>query len=253
MKALWIILFILISGIAGCEKAKNNNPTIPDGMYTGTFQRILSSEDVIVSNVMISFLEGKWSGQSDIPKYPALCNGSFKMQGNKLVFSNDCAWTADFDWSLILSGEYDYNLVNDSLIIQKDYGTPTVYHDIYRLSIPKTGIKQSPMLGTWVESIKKTDTIVFSPDYDGIYPIFNLKRGFRISEGYTLPNYFSGPYWYILGRNSISVSWFLSSSSLYKRYHFNVLPGGKMFEIGNFFTDPTIPPVMDTLTFVKIN
>ena len=252
MKKVFILFIVIIPWVSGCEKAKNTKPGIHEGTYTGTFQRIIPTGDAMISNVMVSFFKGKWNGQSDIPEYPALCNGSFSSKTDKLIFENDCAWTADFDWSLILSGEYNFEMNGDSLIILKDYNTASEYRDIYRLSLTKSGIKESPLLGTWVETLHNTDTIVFSPVYDGTFPIFNLNRSFRISEGYTLPDFYSGPYWYTLGANSISIKWFLSSNSLYNRYYFRVLPEGNRFEIENFFADPTIPSEMDTLTFVKI-
>jgi hypothetical protein len=252
MKSFLLLLVVIIIGITGCEKAKNTTTDIAEGTYSGTFQRTLPNGDAIVSNVIILFSEEKWSGQSDIPKYPALCNGTYNTNKDIIEFENNCAWTADFDWSLILSGDYKFEQNKDSLIISKSYEAPFEFHDIYRLRLTNTGSKESPMHGTWVEVLHRKDTIVFASEYDGIYPVFNLNRGYRISEGYTLPDYFSGSYWYILGTNSISVNWFLSSNSIYNRFYFNVLPAENTITIGNFFADPTIPPVADTLTFVKI-
>ena len=251
-KVFIFLLLVIISGIFGCEKAKNINSGFPEGTYTGTFQRLLPEGDPMVSNVMISFSEGTWSGQSDLPKYPALCNGTFTTKKDRITFENSFAWTADFDWSLILSGDFNFLCNGDSLIISKANLTPYEYHDVYRLRLTPTGIRQSPMHGIWVETLHKTDTIVFSPEYDGTFPVFNLNRSTRISEGYTLPGYYSGPYWYTTGINSISINWFLSDNSLFARYYFRLFEDKTKFEIGNFFTDPGLPPVKDTLTFVKI-
>ncbi|MCX6243136.1 MAG: hypothetical protein NTU98_00375 [Bacteroidetes bacterium] len=122
-------------------------------------------------------------------------------------------------------------------------------HDIY---CQKNELKASPLKGTWIETEKKTDTIAFSSEYDGQNPIFTLKRGFRIAKGYKLPDYYSGPYNFRLGQNSISLYWFLSSGS-YQTYYFRLIPGEKKFKIGNFFKDPekkkTEP---DTLIFIRI-
>lgn len=117
----------------------------------------------------------------------------------------------------------------------------------------KSEIKTSPITGTWIELEKKSDTIIFSPDYDGLNPVFELKRGFRISEGFKLPDYFSGPYSYQLGDNSISVFWFFSSSS-FQTYYFNMTPEKNKFLIGNFFKDPEMKnQEADTLIFIRIN
>jgi hypothetical protein len=118
----------------------------------------------------------------------------------------------------------------------------------------KLELKTSPLKGTWVELMKRSDTIVFSSEYDGQSPVFNLKRGYRITEeGYTLPDYFSGPYNFKLGQNSISVYWFLSSGS-YQTYYFKHISGEDKFEIGNFFKDPERKKSeSDTLVFIRLN
>ena len=253
MKFLYFLFAGIITVFSGCKKQTDTK--IPDGTYYGTFQRSLISGDEQIANVLISFNEGKWSGQSDIPNYPALCRGTYRIENNKLIFENECAWTADFDWSLILSGMYEYNLSGDSLFISKKYGNAAIetYSDIYSVSLRKTGIKQSPLTGTWVENLQKTDTLVFSPEYDGQYPIVTLNRNKRESGEYSVPGYSTGPYWYILGKNSISLNWFLSSNSIFNRYFFTLMPSGNQLKIGRFFTDT--PPLLenDTLTFTKIN
>jgi hypothetical protein len=251
MKFQWIMLIVLVIGLSGCEKSKTENKVFPDGTYIGTFQRTINAGDEQISNVVLTFYDGKWSGQTDILYYPALCHGLFTIENNKIEFTNECAWPANFDWSLILSGEFDYTYNDSSLVIQKSYTNSEniVTKDIYTLTLPKSGIKKSPMEGTWIESEQKTDTIIFSPEYDGQFPVFNLNREFRVTDSGTLPGYSSGPYWYILGTNSISLDWFLSSYSWFNRYYFDLQPGGKEFKILNFFAEPN--ETRDTLTFVK--
>lgn len=120
-----------------------------------------------------------------------------------------------------------------------------------QVSCQKTVLKTSPLQGTWIEAVKKTDTIVFAPEYDGLNPVFELKREFSITDGNRLPGFFAGPYNFSLGDNSISVYWFLSSGS-YQSYYFKMLPGENRFKIGNFFKDPGTKPESDTLIFVRI-
>ena len=120
------------------------------------------------------------------------------------------------------------------------------------VSCQKNNVKKSPIDGTWVETIKRTDTIVFAPEYDGQNATFELKRGFRISGGYTLPDYFSGPYWYKLSGDNISLNWF-ASSSFFKSYYFELMPDKRHFLIGNFFKNPEqIGNESDTLVFIRI-
>jgi hypothetical protein len=114
-------------------------------------------------------------------------------------------------------------------------------------------LKASPLTGTWIEVTRKSDTIVFSSEYDGQNPVFNLKRGTRVTdEGFTVQDYYSGPYNFKLGQNSISVYWFLSSGS-YQTYYFKLVAGEGKFEIGNFFKDPEKKKQeRDTLVFMRI-
>lgn len=123
-------------------------------------------------------------------------------------------------------------------------------NDIY---CQKIELKTSPLQGTWVELMKRSDTIVFSSEYDGQNPVFNLKRGKRITEeGYILPDYFSGPYNFKLNQNSISVYWFLSSGS-YQTFYFKLISGEEKFEIGNFFKYPEgKKEESDTLIFIRL-
>ncbi|MEJ2004157.1 MAG: hypothetical protein P8X57_04150, partial [Cyclobacteriaceae bacterium] len=44
------------------------------------------------------------------PNYPAICNGTFERDDKRISFENNCAFTADFDWSFILNGTYEIDL-----------------------------------------------------------------------------------------------------------------------------------------------
>jgi hypothetical protein len=120
-------------------------------------------------------------------------------------------------------------------------------------SCQKNVLKTSPLNGTWIECITKNDTIVFAAEYDGQNPVFELKRGFRITEeGYKLPDYYSGPYSYKLSGDSISLYWFLSSGS-FNSYFFEKMTGENKFLIGNFFKNPeNSGNESDTLVFERI-
>lgn len=114
------ILILTFTGIS-CESDHKNPVGVPSGIYSGTFQRQLAFGGGEISNVSITFSGNTWTGQSDRPKYPALCNGTFSTDKNKIIFTNDCAWTADFDWSLILGGEYYFTINGNELSITKSY------------------------------------------------------------------------------------------------------------------------------------
>lgn len=119
-------------------------------------------------------------------------------------------------------------------------------------SCQKSVLKKSPLNGTYIESEKKSDTIVFRSEYDGQNPVFELKRGFRITEGYKLPDYYSGPYNYKISQKSIFLFWFLSVGS-FQSYYFKSVPEENKFIIGNFFKNPVNSTnEKDTLVFIRI-
>lgn len=117
MRYAILILFILLAAFA-CEKENITNTTakkLTKGNYSGTFCRDDGYNEPVVASVNLSFSEDQWSGSGEFPKYPALCHGTYSIDGDNIVFTNECAWTAEFDWSLILSGNYGLKISGDSI------------------------------------------------------------------------------------------------------------------------------------------
>jgi hypothetical protein len=111
-------------------------------------------------------------------------------------------------------------------------------------------LKKSPIIGTWIEKSKKSDTLIFLSEYDIQNPIFQLKRGFNpIDKKNKVPKSISGPYWYKLERNSILIKWFLSSDANFHSYYFLLSENKLKLKICDFFNDNRSQK--DTLTFIK--
>jgi hypothetical protein len=125
--------FILLPAIlisSSCKKA-STPPLIPDGVYKGTFQRQTLTGGPM-STISITFSGNTWSGQGELEKYPALCNGTYLVTGaDSIHVENSCAWTAEFDWSLILSHNYRINISGNNIELTRTY---TSYRDIYKLT-----------------------------------------------------------------------------------------------------------------------
>jgi hypothetical protein len=134
MKKILFTIWIVIISSTSCEKSHNDK--IPIGVYTGTFQRQLAFGGGATANIIITFSSNTWTGQSDIPKYPALCHGTYTIDKQNIIFTNDCIWTADFDWSLILGGAYRFSLNGNQLGFLRDDRGPSsdTYVDVYRLT-----------------------------------------------------------------------------------------------------------------------
>lgn len=127
-------LLVLLLGIAAlgfsCEKDndRSDNAILP-GRYIGTFSR--SGGDT--ANVVLNFsAEGHFEGSSTQLHYPALCRGSYRTDGSSLFATDSCSWTANFDWTLIFNGEYQFERQGTQLRIWRTSGTIT---DEYRIGI----------------------------------------------------------------------------------------------------------------------
>ncbi len=63
-----------------------------------------------------------FSGESETVKFPEICNGNYTVSDDSIQFQNECVWTADFDWTIILKEEWNYNLNGNTLILTKSNG-----------------------------------------------------------------------------------------------------------------------------------
>jgi hypothetical protein len=107
MRSLALLTFLLILLISCEDNDVNRNADFPLGTYTGQFIRSSPYRRTAASNVALSFTADEFSGNSDNTKYPAICKGTYKITGQEIEFTNNCAWTADFDWSYILNGKFE--------------------------------------------------------------------------------------------------------------------------------------------------
>ncbi|NVO84379.1 hypothetical protein [Hymenobacter terrestris] len=128
MRHVLLSFLLLLLLTTSCKKTEPS--VIPEGTYIGTFQRLTSAGGAI-SNVTITFSDGNWSGESQVQKYPALCSGTYTIKGNTINFENACPWTAEFDWTLILSGEYKLVSNGSKLEFTRDLGADS--EDVYKL------------------------------------------------------------------------------------------------------------------------
>lgn len=134
-----LVFALFLTCLAGCEKETQNYTTVPDGIYVGTFQREPVWAENDTANITITFYSNTWSGYSDKIKYPALCKGTYSIAGDTIIFENQCAWTAEFDWSLILSGKYVIKSMGRTLEFYREYRSATSDTYVDRYKIKKLG------------------------------------------------------------------------------------------------------------------
>ncbi len=119
MKTLsWLVIIALV--LISCEKADSSSYSL-NGRYIGFFSRT----GMDTAQVSLLFSGDRFEGESDMTNYPAICTGEFELDNNSVNFNDACAWTANFDWSLILSGNYNINVSNGTVRIWKTSGAVT--------------------------------------------------------------------------------------------------------------------------------
>lgn len=124
-----MIAFFLMVLFSQCEEQPQEIQF--EGFYHGTFYRNNSIISAAPSQVQLFFGNGTFTGSSNTSRYPAICRGSYQISNEEIVFTDSCFWTADFDWTLILSGSYEYSEKQGEIILIKEYENGS--QDTYRL------------------------------------------------------------------------------------------------------------------------
>lgn len=115
--AFFRTFYLMVGLVCLFSSCGSDQPQLLVGNYSGTFTRGNES-----SNVQLVFENGKFEGSSEVTKFPAICNGTYQVSGNKIEFTNSCAWTAEFDWSLILAGSWTFLKTNNQLTMTHSNG-----------------------------------------------------------------------------------------------------------------------------------
>lgn len=131
MRKLIQVVVAAICMLTACSKSQDS--TITDGHYSGTFRRV-SAGVGDTAYVAINFTGNRYEGEvKSSPKqyYPVPCKGTYGIDGSTIKFANECFFTANFDWSYILGGDYQMSRNGDSLTLIRDYNG--IFRDEYRL------------------------------------------------------------------------------------------------------------------------
>lgn len=108
------VIFTLITLLSSCQK--DDLKTIMDGTYKGIFT-VTYSSGTQRGEATLELKDGKFSCSGNSNRIPAGGAGTFVSDNKKITFNDENFWTADFDWNLILNGEYDYTFDGKKLII----------------------------------------------------------------------------------------------------------------------------------------
>ena len=110
-----LALFLFVLVVSACKKNDDDSPAYElSGRFRGTFNR---SGNPDTAQVSFNFKpDMSFDGTGGASYYPAICAGSFQRNNNTLVVNDSCAWTANFDWSLIFDGNYNINFTSENSV-----------------------------------------------------------------------------------------------------------------------------------------
>ncbi|WP_406823513.1 hypothetical protein [Pedobacter sp. KACC 23697] len=117
-----IFLFALILAL-GCKKSTNVNVLL-DGNYTGVLVITNSDKSVPETRPMsISLAGGKFNITPGTNTHLKSLSGkgSYTFKNGIGYFEDEGAWTADFDWNMMLNGEYDIRSSGVDLTLRKRF------------------------------------------------------------------------------------------------------------------------------------
>lgn len=115
---------VLLFSFSSCNKGDDS---IGEAVYTGIF-RVKYKDGKTFSNPVELRLGGnkKYHCSGNNNYIPAGGSGTYEVTNSTIVFNDENFWTADFDWHLILSGEYHYEAFGYNLILhaeRNNFGT----------------------------------------------------------------------------------------------------------------------------------
>lgn len=101
------------------------------GTYSGIFT-VIYSDTTHTNSVSIVFDGQNYSCSSEPDHIPAGGVGTFEADLTEMTFSDQGYHPANFDWNLILQGEYDFELSDSTLLLQVDRPNGFYQYDLIK-------------------------------------------------------------------------------------------------------------------------
>lgn len=125
MKALIIITVLATIITRGCNNKDTDqqNLLLVDGVYSGTFT-LTTPIGISSGDVTIEINGNRFAASGNSNRIPAGGSGTWSLDPDNhiIVFQDENFWTADFDWSLILSGNFIYTFDGNNLVLNRSVG-----------------------------------------------------------------------------------------------------------------------------------
>ena len=124
------LILTLFCVFESCDSAKNDAIQSKEfiGTYSGTFTVEYNDGTTLSDTASITFInDNSYDSSGNNNRVPAGGSGSYKKSNSTITFDEIHFWTADFDWNLILKGEYDYTLNGNLLTISANKNNLGLY------------------------------------------------------------------------------------------------------------------------------
>jgi hypothetical protein len=118
MKTFELALIIIVF-MACHQKNSQRIEGIEEGIYTGEF-KVVYPTGTHTGKTTLELRNSKYTCEGNANRIPAGGSGTYSINNNKITFHDENIWTADFDWNLILNGEYDYSFDGKKLKLSTD-------------------------------------------------------------------------------------------------------------------------------------
>ncbi|WP_131538923.1 hypothetical protein [Pedobacter nototheniae] len=118
MKTKLYLPLITLCILLGCKKDKTVKQPFITGKYVGTFNYTVAGKTE-VAPAQVIFGPTNYTSIGQPNKKPAGGSGTYTFNTDSFLFTDTHPWTADFDWGLILKGNFDYEVKGDSLILTR--------------------------------------------------------------------------------------------------------------------------------------
>ncbi|UKT62347.1 hypothetical protein [Pedobacter mucosus] len=121
MKTSIYLFLFTIAFLLSCKKS-NSTIDIKDGNYSGILKVTTNIKPAATTYpIFISFNQGKFLINPDLTRKPVGGSGTYSTDNSIVSFIDTNVYTADFDWNLILTGEYDIDSSGDDLTLTKRF------------------------------------------------------------------------------------------------------------------------------------
>jgi hypothetical protein len=100
-----VLLFVFTNSMPSFSQGVKS---IQPGEYKGKF-KVVMHDKTERGITKVLFTPDRYSCEGNDQRLPAGGSGTYTIKGNKILFFDENMWTADFDWNLILNGEYDFD------------------------------------------------------------------------------------------------------------------------------------------------